>query len=419
MASLGCDRVTISAPADDIGAENSGIVYLFATNGTILTTFTNPVPKSGASFGRALAVAGDHQILLGSDIADHGGAAYLFDTNGSLRTTFTNPSPASVLRFGSSLAAVGTDRVLIGARGYHSDIPNSGAAFLFRTNGTLLATFADPRPGDHFFGVAVASVFNDKCLVGAPGGDPITDYAGRAYLFNTNGILLTTFISPRAGQFDSFGFALAPLGSDRVVISHLFDNTPQSTGGAAYLFNSNGTLLTTFSSPVPEPSAQFGFSISIVPGDRILIGAPYDDAWTRIGAAYLFSTNGHLLAAFAHPFTLPYSNQYLAFGAATAALDSETVLIAAPQDGTGAMNTGAAYLLRIPAPPLRIRLLSPSDLVISWPSPASGLTLQQSAHPAATANWSNITQGIRDDGTNATVVLNRGGARQLYRLSKP
>src|SRR5437867_3147251 len=57
--------------------------------------------------------------------------------------TFTNPTPAVDDRFGYSVAAVGTDRVLIGAPLDDTGATNAGAAYLFSTNGALLATFTN------------------------------------------------------------------------------------------------------------------------------------------------------------------------------------------------------------------------------------------------------------------------------------
>ena len=55
-------------------------------------------------------------------------------------TTITNPSPVPNGLFGSSVAGVGDDRILIGASG-NSD---KGKAYLFSTNGLLLTSFTNP-----------------------------------------------------------------------------------------------------------------------------------------------------------------------------------------------------------------------------------------------------------------------------------
>lgn len=327
VAAVGSERVLIGAPGDDTGAENAGAAYLFSTNGTLLMTFTNPVPKTGASFGEAVAIAGDNRVLIGARFAEHGGAAYLFTTNATLLTSFTNPSPASVLQFGSSVSAAGVDRMFIGAQGYELDITNSGAAFLFSADGTLLTTLTNPSPGDHMFGHSVASVFNDKLVVGAPHSDPATINSGSAYLFSTNGTLLMTFTNPSPASFDDFGCSAAAVGSDRMLIGAPFNYTAGVSGGAACLYSSNGTLLATVTPPTPVANAQLGTSLAVLGSDRLLIGAPYNDEWTRAGAAYLFNTNGNPLATFTNPTASQYPNQYLAFGNSVAAVGSDTVLI--------------------------------------------------------------------------------------------
>src|SRR2546426_321143 len=137
-----------------------------------------------------------------------------FASNGVLITAFTNPVPTSFASFGRSVAAVGSDRVLIGAEGYELVITNSAAAFLFSTNGTLLTTLTDPSPGDHMFGHSVAAVFSDKLVVGAPHTDPITVNPGSAYLFSTNGMLLMTVTNPNPARFDNFGWSVTAVGDD-------------------------------------------------------------------------------------------------------------------------------------------------------------------------------------------------------------
>jgi len=90
-------------------------------------------------------------VLIGKD--GNFGAGYLFSTNGTLLTTFTNPSP-SFDYFGSAVAPLGSDRVLIGA----DRAGQSGELYLFRTNGSLLSAILDPRQFGTLdgFGSAVA-----------------------------------------------------------------------------------------------------------------------------------------------------------------------------------------------------------------------------------------------------------------------
>src|SRR5262245_58535883 len=63
-----------------------------------------------------------------------------------LFNTFPNPTPAADDHFSWSVAALGNDRVLIGATSDDNMATNAGIAYLFHTNGTLLTTFTNPSP---------------------------------------------------------------------------------------------------------------------------------------------------------------------------------------------------------------------------------------------------------------------------------
>jgi hypothetical protein len=223
---LGNDRLLIGAPFDDTSSTNGGAVYLYHTNGALLRTLTNPAPAytallgfvTGDQFGASLAALGMDRIIVGSPFNNgpnilYAGTVYLFNTNGTLLTTITNPHAFGPDKFGSSVAAIGTDRILVGAVDYEYE--------------------------------------------------PDIDQVGIAYLFNTNGALLTTFENPNRDGYDQFGFSLAALGSDRVLIGTLSDGL-----GAVHLFNTNGTRLTTFTNPAPASFEYFGHSVAVSGDDR-------------------------------------------------------------------------------------------------------------------------------------------------------
>ena len=290
VALLGNDRVLIGAEREDIGATDAGAVYLFTANGTLLSVLTNPAPDTADFFGSSVAVVGADRVLIGAP-GDNGsgtdrGLAYLFSTNGTLLTTFTNPFSGNLENFGASVAALGNDRVLISADGRSSGI---GSAYLFRTNGTLLATFNNPTPASlDFFGQPVAALGSDGVLIGARLKDTGATDAGAAYLFSTNGALLNTFTNPTPANSERFGISLAPFGPDRVLIG-------ANSADAAYLFATDGALLTTFTNPAPGSGNSFGFRVTPLGSDRVVILAP------GTNVAYLFSTNGALLASLKDP----------------------------------------------------------------------------------------------------------------------
>ena len=341
-AAVGNDRILMGVDFDDTGAVDSGVAHLLNTNGTLLMTFTNPTPAFQDNFGYAVAAVGNGRVLIGAyhDDASGGdaGAAYLFSTNGTLLTTFINPTPGNFDRFGVSVAALGTDRILIGADGDSTGADGAGAAYLFRTNGTLLTTFTNPTPAiQDAFGMSVAALGNDRILIGAPN-------AGAAYLFHTNGMLLATFTNPAPPNSDSFGWSVAALGTDRILIGAYTDDTGAAGAGAAYLFRTNGTLLTAFTNPTPAALDYFGFSVAALGTDRVLIGSHRDStSASHAGAAYLFGTNGVLL----HTFNNPTPSADDRFGYVVVAVGSNRVLIGADGDDAGAGDAGAAYLFSL------------------------------------------------------------------------
>src|SRR5580765_1109895 len=134
-----------------------------------------------------------------------------FGQSPTLINIITNPTPASVERFGGDSVALGNDRVVVGATG--AGTLGSGEAYLYNTNGTLLATFTNPTPDvNEYFGSALAVVATSRVLIGAPYDSAGAPGAGSAYLFGTNGVLVRTFTNPIPGTNDLFGISVAAVG---------------------------------------------------------------------------------------------------------------------------------------------------------------------------------------------------------------
>lgn len=421
VAAVGNDRLMIGSPHDDQGANDAGVAYLFGTNGALITTFTNPSPAASDGFGFSVAAAGADRVLIGAPYKDmeesDSGAAYLFSTTGALLTTFTNPPPATDDGFGGCVAMVGADHVIIGTPG--KGPYGAGTAYLFNTNGALLLTFTNREPtANDSFGKSVAAMGTDRVLIGAPSADSNNTGAAKAgivYLFKTDGALLATFNNPTPKAYCYFGWSVAVAANNQVLIGAPDGGSLGAGPGAAYLFSTNGALLTTFTNPTPEAYDYFGSSVAAVGNDRLLIGAYGDNA--GCGAAYVFRTDGTLI----HSLTnLPPESRDL-FGVSMAALGSDQVLIGALRGDSGA---GAAYLFSaanftLEIPSLSIRFTNTSTVVISWPSPSAGWLLQQNTNGVLSVNWSNAPGPIQDDGTSKFITLNPPTGNRFYRLFKP
>jgi len=71
------------------------------------------------------------------------------------------------------------------------------------------------------------------------------------------------------------------------------------------------------------------------------------------------------------------------------------------------------------APLLAISRTATNTVVVSWPSPSTGWTLQQNTNSVASINWSNVTSGIQDDGTTKSLIVSPPVGNRFYRLQKP
>ena len=153
---------------------------------------------------------------------------------------------------------------------------------------TLLITFTNPEPAfNAWFGNSVASLGNDRVLIGAYNAG-----AGKPYLFRHGGTLLAVFTNPSPASSSLFGRDLVAVG-DRVLVSSVLDDTGAGDTGAVPVFSTNGTLLTTITNPTPAPVEWFGYSLAAVGSDRVVIGTAHGNApETDPGAAYLFTASG-------------------------------------------------------------------------------------------------------------------------------
>jgi uncharacterized repeat protein (TIGR01451 family) len=339
VAGLGSDRVIVG--------DNSRRAHIFDTSGVLQVTITNPSPglPSFNFFGSSVAGVGSDKVVVGAPGenagAERAGSAYLFDTNGVLLVTMTNPAPAEWDYFGCSVAGLGSDRVVVGA--YRDGASEAGMAYLFYTNGVLLATMNNPTPAvSDWFGASVAGVGTDKVVVGAYRDDAGATDAGRAYIFNTNGLLLATLANPTPASEDYFGYSVAGLGSNKVVVGAYRDDLRVADVGGAYIFDVNGTLLTTITNPAMRSGDGFGYSVAGLGQDKVVVGAVGHDAGeTGAGRAYIFDLSGVLLAVLPNPVPA-YGDS---FGWSVAGLGSDKVVVGTPLDGVVEMDdAGSAYL---------------------------------------------------------------------------
>jgi len=308
LAAVGDDRVLLGAPFSGIG----GAAYLLGTQGNVVSvleecTGCNPGCRPGADdqFGYSVAAVGT-TLVVGAPFADvdgqeDAGMVYLFDRGGGCPISVTSPHPHAGDHFGSAVAAV-DDKLLVGAPSTDVDGQEDvGEAYLFDATGRHLRTFSKPLPiaGD-LFGAAVAGV-PGRAVIAAPFDSTVELSAGAAYAFDLASGGPPLFLhKEHPKQGDLFGVSLAAVGSS-VLIGAPLDDTTAEDGGAAYLFDGTGeTPRLVLANPRPAPRALFGTSVAAY-GPNVLVGAPAGQTGGTGGAAYVFGPDSTLVQAIPDP----------------------------------------------------------------------------------------------------------------------
>ncbi len=400
----------VGDPQRSASDQYSGAAYLYSSNGVLMRTFLNPAPANGYFFGWTMAAVGNDKVLIGAPLgatpgAAQPGAAYLFNTNGTLLRTYLLPTAQASAQFGVSVAAIGSDRVLIGASRDNRAGTAAGATYLFGTNGALLATFTNPVPANfEFFGAAVAALGSDRLLIGS------SSTPGAAFLFRTNGVLLAKFNNPIPDSGGTFGQTLATVGNDLIAIGAPGANIMAAGAGAVYLFRTNGVLFgPALENPDATENDAFGKALTAIGPDKLLVGSFNQAAGQNAGAAYLFGTNGALLMIIRDPG--PVGSDF--FGSTLAAIGTERALVGAPFK----QSAGAAYVYEL-QPAFDISRTLTNTVILSWPSPWNGWTLQRNIDLKSTT-WSSTGDTVNNDGTNKFIVINPSAGNSYYRLMKP
>ena len=291
VAAIGNTHFVVSAPFWDVyrppeqnpRATNAGIVFVFDRLGNLVGSVQDGGHQD--NFGTSVTGVGTNAFVVGSPFKDVGttnntGAVYLYSLNGTLLKAITNRTPAAFDTFGASVAGVGSDRFVVGAPSDDTRANNAGAAYLYSANGNFLAEViplaADLKAGD-FFASSLAGIGTNRFVVGAPNADlnATTQNVGRVFIFGENGNLLHRIENPEPDPNTQFGSSLSRVGDDRFLVSAL---GVENYAGRAYLYTSDGVLLLKIHKPDPRYQLEnFGDAMAGIGQDRFVIGAPFDD----------------------------------------------------------------------------------------------------------------------------------------------
>jgi hypothetical protein len=114
-------------------------------------------------------------------------------------------------------------------------------------------------------------------------------------------------------------------------------------------------------------------------------------------------------------------------GTSTSAVYSVSGTIGQPDAGkmSGGIYTldggfwGIIGVVQIPgAPLLKIFPTSTNTVIVSWPAPSTGFSLQQNAD-LSTANWVAPAEMVNSDGTTKFIIVSPPTGKRFYRLKSP
>ena len=296
--------------------------------------------ERGAYFGSSVTVTDTH-IIVGARYAVingvKNGAVYIFDLHGVLLHKLTSDSPAVDDRFGTGVAANST-RILVAANNDDTYGVRSGCAFLFDYNGNQIAKFAsnDIQAGDQF-GVEIA-MNETHIVIGACDEDTGGSSAGAAYIFDINGNQLHKIQASDKQAGDYFGGSIN-MNDTQVVVGSDSQSSVAQYGGAAYVYDLTGTQLFKIQPATQNTSDNLGWSVAMSNTRIVVTAIGIDSTLTDIGAAYIYDTTGTLITTL-QPSDL---TEYSYFGAEVSISD-KYIVIGSPDNTNNYDYAGAIYI---------------------------------------------------------------------------
>ncbi len=366
------NRVIIGAYLDDDNGSNSGSVYVFRIvdgNWVQEAKLLASDGKANDWFGWSVAIS-KNTIVAGANrdnsAGDWTGSVYVFTYDGKNWVEQQKLLAEGIgyyweeFGFDVSISA-DSNTILIGACKANDNGYKSGAAYIFRFDGTSwnqqakllaqdgaeLATFGN--------GVAISDDGN-TAFVGSPGNDSNGRTAGSVYVFkydNGNWIEKQKLIALDATHGDHFGQNLAVSGNIAVIGAYGDDNAEPNNvycnSGSTYIFGFDGKQWVEQAKlqlPYGECLNQFGWDVDVF-DNMVVIGTP-DGHWGTTngpGSAYLFTFNGKrwLLKARLDSSDIKFGDH---FGWSVAVSDKVVIVGAELSDKKGT-DSGSAYIFDI------------------------------------------------------------------------
>jgi len=271
--------------------DNSGRIYLIKETGEQVLLSVNSGAGDNVGLNGQLQLATNGDIIAvahfsNDDQATDAGAVYIFNSTGQLLYTHYDSTPVNHEYFARTMA-LSQDGTKIALR---KTKPNyDGIIVLMDIDGSNRVEINNGPAGTGGLGYQIGFTANKLIVPDITTGS----YSGEVYIYNLDGSLSNTITSPLSGDF-KFGTSIAVdhQGSKFVV------NAPLANGseGVLYVYEETGTLLHTITSP---GSNQLGYNLAYGSGKIVALdySSSRDDKvlriWDEDGSNEISMTKSH------------------------------------------------------------------------------------------------------------------------------
>ncbi len=261
----------------------------------VIATMQAPTLTEGGGFGSDLALYED--ILLVSEYeADLGdlrrvGRAYIFDSDWNLVTTLQQPSPKTYETFGLSIDVWG-DTLAISNDENVGDIEDAGKVYIYDSEGVLLTDIQSPEPTINAgFGFGIC-VYRDILLVqeSMKNDQGIRD-AGVVQVFNSEMDFLRTIHSPSPVNIGQFGLSI-DANDEFILVGECGHRGKPIDEGNVHVYDVDYNLVETLLSPDLQERSGFGISVAI--SENIFVVGEHwasVDGHASAGRAHIYDTD--------------------------------------------------------------------------------------------------------------------------------
>lgn len=335
----------------ELGLSEAGYAASDAYRQKLLGSTTDAYDR----FGYAVDVSGDVAII-GAQEDENArsltGAAFVYRFNGTKwieQQKLYDPNGEIGDRLGNAVAIEGNLAVVCAEQDDNAKGQDAGSAFVFRYNGAnwvlekqLIAS--DGKAFDRF-GYSVA-IDGDRIVVGAREKDGIGTNSGGTYVFRYNGsqwVEEAILQASDMASLDEFGSAV-DIDGNTIMVGAQKDPVNIWNSGSVYVYRFNGTSWVETQRFFAQPAvdlAYFGASLSL-DGDTVAVGAAQDDDYViSNGAVHIFRFNGSQWVE-AEKLFAPDPKRDAMFGQSVS-LDGGTLVVGAPSN---VLRRGSAYVFK-------------------------------------------------------------------------